>query len=376
MFNALLLFLISLTLLLAVQFATSYHFGNCLTRQFGEGKCTERKSCDFYNINLLDGAGENQCYSRMRPNLICCPTTPYAISQLSARIGTVDELPKHPHCGTSFHSKVWGGNQTDLFEFPWTTLLEYTKTSNGNKLYDCGAAFIAQRWLLTAAHCVHKHFLKGARVLTGARLGEWNTTSNPDCVTYRNGKQECAPPYIQATIDLQVTHEEFDLGNLTHDIALLRLSEPVNWHIQKYLEPVCLPPASGESTDQLEGSAVDVSGWGITEMLKPSDVKRKATLYVTPQQSCAEQYSAQGYVLNNGQFCASGGLNVDSCLGDSGSPVTIEASTPQRDRYVYLVGIVSFGRLLCGQSDFPGVYTRVSNYVDWIEKTISKHASN
>ena len=34
--------------------------------------------------------------------------------------------------------------------------------------------------------------------------------------------------------------------------------------------------------------------------------------------------------------------------------------------YYFLAGVVSFGPTPCGLQGFPGVYTRVSNYVDWI----------
>lgn len=37
------------------------------------------------------------------------------------------------------------------------------------------------------------------------------------------------------------------------------------------------------------------------------------------------------------------------------------------ERYT-LVGLVSFGPRMCGVSSFPGVYTRVSSYIDWILK--------
>lgn len=47
--------------------------------------------------------------------------------------------------------------------------------------------------------------------------------------------------------------------------------------------------------------------------------------------------------------------------GDSGGPAVItEGSEP------LLVGIVSFGDG-CGKPTHPGVYTRVSKYIDWIE---------
>jgi len=38
---------------------------------------------------------------------------------------------------------------------------------------------------------------------------------------------------------------------------------------------------------------------------------------------------------------------------------------PGAERYT-LLGLVSFGPRTCGVSNFPGVYTRVSAYMDWI----------
>lgn len=35
-----------------------------------------------------------------------------------------------------------------------------------------------------------------------------------------------------------------------------------------------------------------------------------------------------------------------------------------------LAGIVSYGPKNCGTKDIPGVYTRVSKYIDWIQSKI------
>ena len=52
------------------------------------------------------------------------------------------------------------------------------------------------------------------------------------------------------------------------------------------------------------------------------------------------------------------------CLrqGDSGGPMMFPSPTGP---YFYTIGVVSFG-YKCADARVPGVYTRVSEYLDWI----------
>ena len=76
---------------------------------------------------------------------------------------------------------------------------------------------------------------------------------------------------------------------------------------------------------------------------------------------CKKAY--KGDTLTNDMFCAGSDFGVDTCLGDSGGPLVCE------DPYTGLweiSGVTSWGRG-CGVAKFPGVYTKVVNYLGWLE---------
>ena len=56
----------------------------------------------------------------------------------------------------------------------------------------------------------------------------------------------------------------------------------------------------------------------------------------------------------------------DSCAGDSGGPLMVQSD---EEGPMYLRGIVSFGKRKCN-TGFPGVYTDISYYIDWIKENM------
>ncbi|KAK2158570.1 hypothetical protein LSH36_167g04029 [Paralvinella palmiformis] len=104
-----------------------------------------------------------------------------------------------------------------------------------------------------------------------------------------------------------------------------------------------------------------VTGWGDTRGT-PNAIRTRlnqASVPISELTACNISYS--GAITDN-MICAGlpeGGR--DSCSGDSGGPLICQLS----DQKWYLVGIVSFGND-CALPNFPGVYTRISKYITWI----------
>ena len=97
--------------------------------------------------------------------------------------------------------------------------------------------------------------------------------------------------------------------------------------------------------------------------LYTSSVLQEVSLPVVPMQACKKVFSR--YAIEKTQLCAGseqGGM--DACQGDSGGPMY-----SYKDGTLIQVGIVSWGEG-CARAGLPGVYTRVSEYLDWIKKNV------
>lgn len=97
---------------------------------------------------------------------------------------------------------------------------------------------------------------------------------------------------------------------------------------------------------------------------RQSATKQQVELPVFNQRECRNKFKELGISLTNDQLCAGGVWGRDTCDGDSGNPLMKIAANAW-----VVEGIVSFGRG-CGLEDFPAVYTKVSNYDNWIRRNM------
>jgi secreted trypsin-like serine protease len=214
----------------------------------------------------------------------------------------------------------------------------------------CGATFLGGKWVLSAAHCVDGSSASRLKV----NVGEF------DLADGAQNARSIANIYI---------HGDYNADTINNDIALIELIDSV--------DAPAVALASEQLTEQLtmEHSLATIIGWGGRTGYAPGegpttdfpDELHQVDLQLMTNQECRTvladslRIPEQNTGVTSMMLCASapqGGKG--SCQGDSGGPLLVDSNTgPQQ------VGIVSWG-FGCADAGYPGVFTRVSQFKNWI----------
>ncbi|XP_062438642.1 LOW QUALITY PROTEIN: mannan-binding lectin serine protease 1-like [Rhea pennata] len=315
-------------------------------------------------------------YYHMAPNSTATYTCDASGMWKSEELGT--KLPScQPVCGHPTRAlpgiikRIIGGRNAEPGFFPWQALIVVEDMSRvpNDKWFGSGA-LLSDSWVLTAAHVLRSQ----RRDKTIIPVSKEHVTVYLALHDVRN-KMDA----VNRTVERIILHEEFDIQNYNHDIALVKLKEKVT--MGNYVMPVCLPQFEHELEGPQPNTLGLVAGWGISNpnitvdeiissgMRTLSDILQYVKLPVVLHAECKTSYESRSgnYSVTENMFCAGyyeGGK--DTCLGDSGGAFVIQ--DPGTRRWV-AQGLVSWGGPEeCGSKQVYGVYTKVSNYVDWVEK--------
>lgn len=308
---------------------------------------------------------------------------------LYAKSGAKAERAKH---AGEAGAKVIGGELAADGAWPWQVALLVGGAPVGTDAQFCGGSMVMDRWVLTAAHCIHMPQEDG----TFGDLASQDVSVLVGTNTLTPGSGDLIP------VEAIFRHPSYTGTQFDFDIALIKLSRAP----QVPYQTVEVPDAEYGDLLNKQGVTTIVTGWGLQDGATPSPELRQAEIQVLDRELCntamleAKAEDAAGgfgyavqtlgvadtdaYAIwdelmakapkpvSENMICSGtfeGGKT--SCNGDSGGPLVV----PVEGGGYIQAGIVSWGLSAtsgqgCEETALFSAYTNISKFVPWLNQTI------
>ncbi|PWI33747.1 serine protease [Vibrio albus] len=254
---------------------------------------------------------------------------------------------------TSFTTYVVNGTQASESEVPWQAYITIAE-------YACGGTIIADKWVLTAAHCVEGYSASQITVYVGS-----SDLTSLSMQTIAVSTMTVNPGYSSSTS--------------INDIAILELAHS----IASPAQPIKLMSVSEQAEADLEfdlatSDNLFLSGWGYTnaDRTASSTDLMKVLLDGVSDDACADAWGVSSSGISAYFLCANSADSEGACNGDSGGPLVWQNknNASDADKGYRLAGLVSFGPTeQCAMTQYPDVYTQVSSQLSWITGIITDY---
>ncbi|KAM3671703.1 atrial natriuretic peptide-converting enzyme isoform 3-T3 [Ammospiza maritima maritima] len=280
----------------------------------------KNKNASTLHALLVNG---QTCQSRSKVALFC----------------TKEDCGRRPAARMS--KRILGGRTSRPGRWPWQCSLQSEPSG-----HVCGCVLIANRWVLTVAHCFEGR--ESAAV--------WK-------VVFGISNLDHPSSFMQTRlVRTIILHPRYNRAVVDYDISIVELDEDINE--TSYVRPVCLP-----SKNQLvqPDTYCYITGWGHMGNKMPFKLQEGEVRIISLEQ-CQSYFDMK--IITSRMLCAgyeSG--TVDSCMGDSGGPLVCEHTA---GRWT-LFGLTSWGSVCFSKVLGPGVYSNVSHFIEWIERQIYIH---
>lgn len=202
-------------------------------------------------------------------------------------------------CGKSERTqgRIWGGQPTSTYKYPWHVTLGDFDVNYSNKTRNyCGGVLISKRHVITAYHCITKWYKIGMHDRIFA-IGH----------TYDRNREMV----LVKRVDRHPKNRDGMIK--AYDIALLTLNQDVYG-----VMPICLPNPRNHGVFESDGNRLIAIGTGYQGPDTKWDKRlQEADLNSLSQESCKRFYDRSPVKIMPYHICAIS-QTADTCVGDSG----------------------------------------------------------